>query len=97
MNHYGNIRKMYSELKDEVEYALPLYDSTTPSLKVNLNNLIGSTIKISFSGIDRNSPNLAASRITDKELSPTSIAIFASFKEGPVENIPIPLTTINLG
>ena len=51
MNHYGNIRKMYSELKDEVEYALPLYDSTTPSLKVNLNNLIGSTIKISFSGI----------------------------------------------
>ena len=49
MNHYGNIRKMYSEHKDEVEYTLPLYDSITPSLKVDLNNLIGSTIKISFS------------------------------------------------
>lgn len=51
MNQYGNIRKMYSEQKDEVEYTLPLYDSTTPSLNVDLNNLIGSTIKISFSGI----------------------------------------------
>ena len=51
MNHYGNIRKMHSELRDEVEYALPLYDSTVPSLKVNLNDLIGRTIKISFSGI----------------------------------------------
>ena len=51
MNHYGNIRKMLSELKDEVEYTLPLYDSTVPSLKVNLNDLIGRTIKISFSGI----------------------------------------------
>ena len=50
MNHYGNIRKMFSELKDEVEYTLPLYDSVDPSLKVDLNNLIGSTIKISFSG-----------------------------------------------
>ena len=29
----------------------PLYDSTVPSLKVNLNDLIGRTIKISFSGI----------------------------------------------
>ncbi len=51
MNHYGNIRKMLSEIKSEVEYTLPLYDSTVPSLKVNLNHLIGSTIKISFSGI----------------------------------------------
>ena len=50
MNHYGNIRKMHSELKDEVEYTLPLYDSTVPSLEVELNDLIGSTIKISFSG-----------------------------------------------
>ena len=49
MNHYGNIRKMHSKLRDEVEYALPLYDSTVPSLKVNLNDLIGRTIKISFS------------------------------------------------
>ena len=43
MNHYGNIRKMHSELKDEVEYTLPLYDSTVPSLEVELNDLIGST------------------------------------------------------
>ena len=48
MNHYGNIRKMHSELRDEVEYTLPFYNATVPSLKVDLNDLIGSTIKISF-------------------------------------------------
>ena len=42
---------MLSHLKSEVEYTLPLYDSTEPSLNVDLNHLIGSTIKISYSGI----------------------------------------------
>ena len=52
MNHYGNIRKMLSQLNSEVEYTLPLYETTTePSLNIDLNHLIGSTIKISFSGI----------------------------------------------
>ena len=51
MNHYGNIRKMISQLNSEVEYTLPLYETTQPSLNIELNQLIGSTIKISFSGI----------------------------------------------
>ena len=42
---------MLSQLKSEVEYTLPLYDSTEPSLNIDLNHLIGSTIKISYSGI----------------------------------------------
>ena len=46
MNHYGNIRKMLSELKDEVEYTLPLYDSSTPSLK--LTGAIFTTSGITF-------------------------------------------------
>ena len=51
MNHYGNIRKMISQLNSEVEYTLPLYETTQPSLNIELNQLIGRTIKISFSGI----------------------------------------------
>ena len=51
MNHYGNIRKMLSQLNSEVEYTLPLYETTQPSLNIELNQLIGRTIKISFSGI----------------------------------------------
>ena len=51
MNHYGNIRKMLSQLNSEVEYTLPLYETTLPSLNIELNQLIGRTIKISFSGI----------------------------------------------
>jgi hypothetical protein len=42
---------MLSQLNSEVEYTLPLYESTRPSLNIELNQLIGSTIKISFSGI----------------------------------------------
>ena len=51
MNHCGNIRKMLSQLNSEVEYTLPLYETTQPSLNIELNQLIGRTIKISFSGI----------------------------------------------
>ena len=50
MNHYGNIRKMLSELKDEVEYTLPFYNATVPSLKVDLNDLIRALLK-SLSGV----------------------------------------------
>jgi len=42
---------MLSQLNSEVEYTLPLYETTQPSLNIELNQLIGRTIKISFSGI----------------------------------------------
>tara|TARA_B110000046_G_C12979545_1_gene392680 strand:+ start:442 stop:1227 length:786 start_codon:yes stop_codon:yes gene_type:complete len=42
---------MISQLNSEVEYTLPLYETTQPSLNIELNQLIGRTIKISFSGI----------------------------------------------
>ena len=51
MIHYGNLRKMTSELHEEVHYEVPLYDKTSFSESVSLNQLIGSTINISYSGI----------------------------------------------
>jgi len=42
---------MLSQLNSEVKYTLPLYETTLPSLNIELNQLIGRTIKISFSGI----------------------------------------------
>ena len=51
MIHYGNLRKMTSELHEEVHYEIPLYDKTSFSESVSLNQLIGSTINISYSGI----------------------------------------------
>lgn len=50
MNFVGNIRKMTSELKTEVHYSLPLYDLVNYKHYIELNQFIGSTIKISFSG-----------------------------------------------
>ena len=50
MNFVGNIRKMISELKTEVNYSLPLYDLVNYKHYIKLNQFIGSTIKISFSG-----------------------------------------------
>lgn len=46
----GNIRKMYSSLEEEVDYTLPLYDNLTPNYEVNMTNLVGETIKISYNG-----------------------------------------------
>ena len=51
MIHYGNLRKMTSELHEEVHYEIPLYDKTSFSESVSLNQYIGSTINISYSGI----------------------------------------------
>ena len=50
MNFVGHIRKMTSELKSEVNYNLPLYDLVNYKHHIELNQFIGSTIKISFSG-----------------------------------------------
>ena len=41
MIHYGNLRKMTSELHEEVHYEIPLYDKTSFSESVSLNQLIG--------------------------------------------------------
>ena len=51
MNISGNIRKMRTELHDEVHYSLPLFDNTAPSNFIDLNGLIGKTLSISYNGI----------------------------------------------
>ena len=50
MEYHGNLRKMSSELHKEVHYSLPLFENTEFSNYVNLNDLIGRTINISYSG-----------------------------------------------
>ena len=50
MNFIGNIRKMSSSLKDEVHYELPLYNNLDSKHSIVLNQFIGSTINISYSG-----------------------------------------------
>ena len=50
MDFYGNLRKMKTELHEEVHYSLPLFDNTFPSNFINLNDLIGKVINISYSG-----------------------------------------------
>lgn len=50
MKFYGNIRKMNASINDEVNYFLPLYDNLNPSEEVSMNELIGQTISISYSG-----------------------------------------------
>ena len=47
----GNLRKMYSILNEEVSYTLPFYNLTEPNTHLELNQLIGSTIRINFSGV----------------------------------------------
>ena len=51
MDFYGNIRRMKSELHDEVHYKLPIYNNTEPSDLIDLNDLIGRTLTISYSGV----------------------------------------------
>ena len=51
MTFSGNIRKMKSSLKDEVEYVLPLYNNLQKNHFVPMNQFIGSTINISFNGL----------------------------------------------
>lgn len=46
MNYEGNIRKMKASLMEEVEYRLPLYEVLDPSVEVEMNSLIGTTIRI---------------------------------------------------
>ena len=46
----GNIRKMRSALSEEVDYALPLYDNLNPNHEVNMTNLVGETIQLSYGG-----------------------------------------------
>ena len=46
----GNIRKMRSNLKDVVEYSLPLKNVLEPGDEVVMNDLIGKEIRISFDG-----------------------------------------------
>jgi len=48
MKYEGNIRKMRTELKDEVHYSLPLYDIIEPGSMVEMTGLVGQTIKIEF-------------------------------------------------
>ncbi len=46
----GNLRKMRTELYNEVHYSLPIYDSISPSHFIDLNGLIGKTLSISYNG-----------------------------------------------
>ena len=50
MNFIGNIRKMSSSLDEEVRYSLPLFNNLDPNHFIELNQYIGSTIAISYSG-----------------------------------------------
>ena len=50
MNFIGNIRKMSSSLNEEVHYSLPLFNNLDPNHFIELNQYIGSTIAISYSG-----------------------------------------------
>ena len=50
MIYQGNIRKMHTSLKNEVEYHLPLYNNLEDDLLVPMNQFIGEQISISFNG-----------------------------------------------
>ena len=50
MKFYGNIRKMKASIGEEVNYFLPLFDNLNPSEEIFMNELIGQTISISYSG-----------------------------------------------
>ena len=50
MKFYGNIRKMKATIGEEVNYFLPLFDNLNPSEEIFMNELIGQTISISYSG-----------------------------------------------
>ena len=95
MNFVGNIRKMSSSLKDEVHYSLPLFNNLEPNHFIELNQFIGSTINISYSG-DINCI------VTGKKIRKTygEGMSYDAFKESPlaVESIIRPeLSKIHLG
>ncbi len=48
MKFTGNIRKMNTELGEVVHYDLPLYDILEPNHFIDLNQLLGQTIRITF-------------------------------------------------
>ncbi len=50
MDWTGNLRKMRSELGEEVSYTLPLYEVTEPGELVALNPYVGKEISIQFTG-----------------------------------------------
>ena len=51
MEFTGNLRKMRTELLNEVHYSLPLFDNINPLDVIDLNGLIGKTISISYNGL----------------------------------------------
>ncbi len=51
MIYSGNIRKMRTNLGNEVQYTLPLYDNLQQKHFIDMNQFIGSFIKISFNGL----------------------------------------------
>jgi hypothetical protein len=50
VEYIGNIRKMNTELSEEVLYTLPLFDVVEPMHTISFTELVGQTIKISFGG-----------------------------------------------
>jgi hypothetical protein len=50
VEYIGNIRKMNTELSEEVLYTLPLFDVVEPMHSISFTELVGQTIKISFGG-----------------------------------------------
>lgn len=51
MIYSGNIRKMRTNLGNEVQYTLPLYNNLQKNHFIEMNQFVGSTIKISFKGL----------------------------------------------
>ncbi len=50
MIYTGNIRKMRTDLGDEVNYTLPLFDNLSSNHFISMNHYIGSMLKITFQG-----------------------------------------------
>ena len=48
MTYTGNIRKMRTELSEEVQYTLPLYDLIEPLEMISMNQFIGQEISLQF-------------------------------------------------
>ncbi len=48
MTYTGNIRKMRTELSEEVQYTLPLYDLIEPQEMISMNQFIGQEISLQF-------------------------------------------------
>ncbi|MDG1781861.1 MAG: DUF2797 domain-containing protein [Flavobacteriales bacterium] len=50
MKAKGNLRKMRTELQDDVQYFLNLHDNLTPGEEIHLNPLAGKEVKMVFDG-----------------------------------------------